>query len=74
MTWRSPQRDQVRPGEAQPVEAGTDPPQLAAQTPGIQTGHLDARRDHAGGHRIVVQDRADPYSVAIIEEPRTGDT
>ncbi len=52
------QRDEVRAGEAQPVEAGADGPQLAAEPPRIQPGDLDPGGDHAGGHRIAVQDRA----------------
>ena len=68
------QRDEVGAGEAQPVEPRADGPQLTAEPPRVQPGDLDARGDHAGGHRIVVQDGAHPCAVPVVEEPRSGDT
>ena len=72
---RSPRmRHEVGAGEAQPGQVRARRPQLAAEPPRIQPGHLDARGDHAGGHRILIQRRAYSPAVPVVKEPRSGDT
>src|SRR6185312_1104506 len=65
---------EIGPGEAQPGQVRARRPELAAEPPRIQPGHLDARGDHAGGHRILIQRRAYSPAVPVVKEPRSGDT
>ena len=47
---------------------------LTPEPPRVQSCHLDPGGDHAGGHRIVVQDSAHTCAVPVVEEPRSGET
>jgi hypothetical protein len=54
------QGNEVGAGKAQPLQPRADGPQLTAEPPRVQPGHLDPRSDHASRDRVAFQDRRTP--------------